>query len=76
MSEYKHQVNVKLGDATYESLNNIAEFEDIKPSELIRDWIREKIVQYRQKDRLYLRFLEKKEKREKQIQKKGFANSE
>ena len=64
MSEYKHQVNVKLGDATHESLNNIAEFEDIKPGELIRDWIREKIVQYR-KDRLYLRWLEKKEKREK-----------
>ena len=62
MSEYKHQVNVKLGDATHESLNNIATFEDIKPGELIRDWIREKIVQYR-KDRLYLRWLEKKEKR-------------
>jgi len=61
MSEYKHQLNVKLGDRTFNELNFVSEFEDIKPGELVRNWIREKLAEYRQKDRLFQRWVEKRQ---------------
>jgi len=64
MSEYGIQVNVKIGSRTKSALEQVAEFEDIKPSELVRNWIREKLAEYR-KDRLYMKWLEKRENREK-----------
>lgn len=63
--QYGVQVNVKLGTHTREMLRLVAEFEDVKPSELVRHWIREKIAEYR-KDRLFLKFFEKREARQKE----------
>lgn len=63
MSEqYGVQVNVKIGSRTRDALNLVAEFEDVKPSELVRHWVREKLAEYR-KDRLFLKWLEKREKK-------------
>jgi hypothetical protein len=60
--QYGVQVNVKIGSRTRDALNLVAEFEDVKPSELVRHWVREKLAEYR-KDRLFLKWLEKREKK-------------
>lgn len=62
MSEYGSQVNVKIGPRTRRLLILAAEFEDIKPSELVRNWIRERLAEYR-KDRLFRKWLHNKEAR-------------
>ena len=61
--QYPVQVNFKIGFGTKYFLDMVAEFEDIKPSEFIRHWVREKLAEYR-KDRLFLRWFEKREKRQ------------
>ena len=58
-SQYPVQVNFKIGSRTNKFLDAVAGFEDVKKSELVRHWVREKLAEYR-KDRLFLRWYEKK----------------
>ena len=60
VEQYPVQVNFKIGPRTKRFLDSVAQFEDIKPSELVRHWVREKLAEYR-KDRLFLRWQEKRE---------------
>jgi metal-responsive CopG/Arc/MetJ family transcriptional regulator len=48
MSEkYVHQFNVKISEVMLEKLEEVAKEQGIKASELVRNWIREKINESR-----------------------------
>jgi len=43
--KYLHQFNVKLSYTLRDALEDLAKREGVKPSELVRNWIREKIAE-------------------------------
>lgn len=62
-SKYLEQINVKLSKELRLDLEDVASYEGVKMSELLRTWIRQRIQEIKQ-TRAYQNWLRKREGRE------------
>lgn len=47
--KYLYQLNVKLSYLLRDDLLAVSKAQGVKPSELVRNWIREKVVEYKKR---------------------------
>lgn len=65
MSKYLKQLNVKLSTKLRVDLEDVASYEGVNKSELVRNWIRDKIREYRS-SRAFQNWLRKREENQKE----------